>query len=214
MILLFAFVPAGQGWVAFDRLVQVVSAFGTLAAVGVALWLGLKTSKEAQKRDYDAAVILAAGMVDLLEQGIDRLSRSIATVAFTSEDAGATDDERDSELDFQLATLKSALNAPLFDHGFETLSKLAPLPGACAVRIYKARSMLRVLSHEINHFDQARAWSGMSTLQKKESLLAWTSRAWKAVRSFQTVVGILHKVASDAGAEPTSEEIYGSDDDG
>lgn len=68
--ILFAFVTQGQGWAAFDRIVQTLSAIGTLGAVGAALYLARSQQIESNRHAMDRAMLRAAAMSNLLEAAL------------------------------------------------------------------------------------------------------------------------------------------------
>lgn len=195
---------------ALEIIISALSAAGTIGAVFVALRLGDKQSRDSTRRDYDAAVILAAGAVDLIEPAVRRLNMAVAHVQLgpmSQTMCSRTEHERAVHL------LRAALASNAWDYGFETISKLAPLPGNCAVRLYKGRSKIKAIRQDIEHSRSSGTWKHATDAHRVSLARNWASQALDAVNLVESVLGHMRRIANEAGCELTNEELYGSQDD-
>lgn len=195
---------------ALEVIVSAVSAAGTIGAVVVALRLADRQSRDSTKRDYDAAVILAAGAVDLIEPAVKRLNLAVAHALL-----GDMSKPTCLRADYDQAALqlRAALASNAWDYGFETISKLAPLPGNCAVRLYKGRSKIKAIRQDIEHSRSSGTWKHATDAVRVGLVRKWASQAMSAATLVESVLGHMRRIGDEAGSDLTNEELCGSPED-
>lgn len=220
LLILWQLVPSKHtGWEVFNQVVSVVAAAGTVGAVVWAMRSSFAQQQEQARRDKEAAIILAAGLSDLLKHANARLYQTILTIDFSEVSEVVADELNLPPNDQQLrqqaqegrSALLSALKGPAFSHGFSTISKLAPLPNNCATRFYKARSMIKALVHEIEVQNSGDDWKLLHGQDRMLMLRMWSSRATEASKYSMQVANDIDVIVRDAGIDLTDEELYGSD---
>lgn len=202
------------GWDVFVQVVGVATAIGTVGALGWAMYVSYSTSREQSRRDFEGAVILAAGMVDLLGHALGRLGQSSAAIAFIQLPPDYMPVEARKKLDATRNFLLRSLNSPAFSHGFETISKLSPLPNKCAIRMYKAHSMAMALRHDVEGKVQSGEWKSADSDARHALLDHWSIAVQEIITYGRHVEQDMTEIVLNAGVELTDEERYGgwSDD--
>ena len=102
----------------------------------------------------------------------------------------------------------------MFSHGFETISKLSPLPNKCAIRMYKARSMARALRHDVEGKVESGEWKSADSDARHALLDHWSIAVQEIITYGRHVEQDMTEIVLNAGVELTDEERYGgwSDD--
>lgn len=191
-----------------DNALTALGAAGTIWAVIVALRLADRQARETAARDFDDALILAAGAVDLLEPAVKRVRTALAKNAFEPRDYQNEETQRQSKID----ALRAALVSDAWRYGFETISKLSPLPGKCAMRIYKGRSMVKAIRQDIDHHRAPPLWKHTPPTERDRLIALWFSQAQQAADLVESVIARMRRIAEEAGCSLSDEELYGSPD--
>ncbi|MGC4062944.1 MAG: hypothetical protein QM749_19730 [Aquabacterium sp.] len=171
LALLFALVHPGEGWAAFDRIVQVVSAGSTTAAVVVALRLARQQVQLAEQRDSDRAELVAAGLAPILaglETDIERLS---VALAHRPDVIGHEDLE---DLRGIHVRLRYRINSFMLHKGLnigqDTFIGLMPLPNKAASRMHAVCAMAKSL-HDITGETSNPIWGDVSQSMARDHWL-------------------------------------------
>lgn len=142
MAILFAFVTPGQGWVAFDRIVQVLSTVGTVGAVVVALVTTHNANRRQERANLERARLVAAGLSQRLYPALIDLKLAvdeIRSVEFDplrnySFDQNLAIDER---MKTARALASNAVQNSVFETDVVLAHDLTPLANDAAVKFYE-----------------------------------------------------------------------------
>lgn len=200
--LLFAFVHHGEGWGAFDRIVQVISALATTAAVVVALRLAQKQAELAKKQETDRAVLVAAGVEPMLIWAATDLEKMCISVGFRPAPEECKDLE---ELRGIHIRLRYAISNLMQHQGFnlsqDVLLGLIPLPNNAASRLHAVCAVAKSL-HELTVGGMDFAWAEASEFKARERQFEeWTDQLYWMKDQLDIAVPEIEKAAA-IGAPP------------
>lgn len=204
MLLVF---PGLRTWCAFDRAIQVLTAMGTVGAVWWAASNANVLRQAQEKREMDTALIYAAGASALLEHALSDLRNAITSIAHSQYPVGLTDDAVKADLQRMRKRLLRATDVPIFGHGFTSIAQLAPLPGRCAFRLYKARSKIITVRHSLNEMVGAE-WDKLSGIDQRSHLRSQirpATEAWEECYSLSVELRELTNAAQSQG--PFSDHV-------
>ncbi|MCH8180247.1 MAG: hypothetical protein IIA02_10755 [Proteobacteria bacterium] len=200
-------IPGQGNWNNFDKLLNIATAFGTVGAVIAAVGIQNRQLARAQASEYQAALMYAAGMESLLLSALSVITRANAEIAFGINDGTGVPDS--IRLNRARTSLLNALEAPALDHGHESISKLAPLPDKCAVRLYIFRSKLKSIAHEGGSGYYASRWDLLDVGTKISVLQRLSQQVTEATDYGMKVLESLQGIVAAEGLELSTEERYG-----
>lgn len=158
-------VPAQADWVLFDKLVSFLAAFGTVAAVIVALYLARQQRRDQLSKEVDIAMMHAAGIETQLVTAVRRLRWAIDSACFAYI-GDSLDRPSGATVSAVLVTtgrlhdaleLQKAAEDPAFDLSPEQVAHLAPLPNRAAAHLFCGLSIVRqvrtVLRERLENLD-------------------------------------------------------------
>lgn len=208
--ILFAFVTPGQGWVAFDRLVQTLSAVGTVCAVLVALFNSNREQRAREKADMERAVLVAAALVPSLKRVKTELAHVIALIDFLEQpDVGSDINFIKDEQNSAYFDSKKLVFSSDFDIGIETVRDLTHLPNNAAQRLMMGIAYIGGLRATTFNDDRLAVWNRSLPITRHRIISSASDRLGKASEYLSLAIAEMEKAVSDAGIEPTPEEIYG-----
>lgn len=199
---------------AFNLFMQWLAAVGTVGATVTALWFGLRSRIDQDKREYAAAVLVAAGITPLLALALDALRDIGTTLDFTDEPAedgvrtlnNIVWNEQEQLFD-QIAEVTSA---PVFDHGVETSTQLLPISILAAQRFYAGRSMLRHLQRQtFKAGSLSQEWTTIGTKERHRMLKELRHQLSLAEHYLTLAHRDFARAIAASDTEPTPEELYG-----
>lgn len=199
---------------AFNLFMQWLAAVGTVGATVTALWFGLRSRIDQDKREYAAAVLVAAGIAPLLTLALDELRDIGTTLAFTDEPEedgvrtlNNTVWDQQEQLFEQIAEV---ISAPVFDHGVETSTQLLPISILAAQRFYAGRSLLRHLKRQTFKAGSiSQEWTMIGTKKRHQMLKELEEQLGLAEHYLTLAQRDFARATAAANTEPTAEELYG-----
>lgn len=184
---------------ALSLFLGLISALGTVGAVGMAMYLSHKTESRLMKSEQVRAELEAARVSPALDSLVRSLDSAYATFLFKVEH------EVDEDLIAKLDHL--ALVAALISH--ESLGRMACLEESCAHRIARAISNIENTAVIVNRIKTI-GWSNVPLMQKS----FWHGEIYTSIRDARDLVMVAQRVcdrATNRGAPmPTGEEKYGN----
>lgn len=194
--------PPNKDWL--DVFVAAWSALGavaTLAAAGVALWLGLTTLR----RDHETALVkarfAAATAEVVITAALHRFSDLDTSIEFR--------DLSDPHPNATMSQVFSAFSEPIVQVETETLTLLVPLPGHCAVRAARAFALLLQIQNHAARVRERWLVDALPTTEQEHHLKRWTSILHESVRLLSVVQQTCQTAAVEGAPSPTGEELWG-----
>lgn len=202
LALTFALFP---DWWTIDRFIAAFSAFGTVAAVVVALAMPLKQLREAQLRESKRATLTAIRLVGALNAAsasIEVLSMhmSVSIPPPTSE----RDEVRIRYNNAILDLVISCVQNPVWDIAPDDIEALASLPNAAAHRLQYACSAISRLAPFVKSAQLK--WEGMSATVQRSYLVQWYAKVDEANAYLKPALAECASAAATGALEPTPEE--------
>jgi hypothetical protein len=208
--LLFAYVPSGKEWAAFDRIIQVISAIGTAGAAIIAIWLANAQTRERSRQRIDEAHLAAAGIARPICALQKQLNDLVVTHEFSPLDAaGQPLPENNSRYGEWLRDVKHCISSCPVQLSTDLLLKLVPLQNHCATRLHAAWVELQRISSSIelpgDDWEEKLDFSLQAKLKTYQivSELAW------CVDMLQPAAQALQSAYCAATPYPSSDELYG-----
>lgn len=205
-------IPAqATGWDYFDKVIDVVTAVATTAAVVVSLWLARASDRRQDKEKLIRARLLAARLVADLEGPLKALSQFVNLVDFQDSD------EADMLAKMPAARLVSAqrrLDRLMEESGrpqwiidAALLEGIVPLGNSTAHRLeYGCRSLVAINRELVEY---SKHWQTIDADYKEYLLSEWAKTFSKAERFISVAFAACQDAAALGAPEPSPDEIYG-----
>lgn len=209
LVLAWQLVPAQHdSWLAFDRLIQTLSALGTVGAAVVSLWIAGKADRKAQAEQVSRARLAAARIVAELSAPIDDLRLALAHHDFRE----ATDETVDSTdllkaVDTEFTLIKKATGRGEWALDASLTQALVALDTSSAHRLeHGCRKIVSVNRAMLQYSAQ---WFGEPLISKHSLIEEWFFECEVAMRYVTVAFGACQEAAEVGAPEPRASEIYG-----
>lgn len=187
--------------------INAVNAFGTTAAVAVALWLGLQARGRQRSEEKARASLFAARVSARLASTAERLRLHTLLLGFNDETFSKEDGTRQALVDIARMVRKG-----VYFPDDAALIALTPLPNNCAHRIARAADYVDRVRAQVPDLPTALMTFGDADTERK-LLKNWIADLEAAAALLAVAAGECVR-ASDLGAPmPSAEEIYGPQDE-
>lgn len=202
-------VPAERNdWSVFDRVVNIVVATGTVAAVGVSLWLATSDRRARRGDEMVRAQLAAARLVADLERPLEELRHMVVVDGF--DDLTQRQDPRQLQATRDLVAfdlLKSCTSRPQWHLDADLLVALVPLGNNVANRLeYGCRSLV-ALNVLIGEYESH--WPAVPVSNQQALIRSWMVKCDDAYAYVSVAFGECQDAAQLGAPEPTPVERYG-----
>jgi hypothetical protein len=209
LAIFFALVPDGSGWAAFDRLVQVTSALGSMGAVIVAVRLAGAQSRAAADERMERANLIASGIAGPLKAQYEKLRHLSLINDFNAiapgSDLGVL---QIGDMLYLRRQLWEVMTHPAFDLSEATLLALAPLPNHCATRLNAVAAEARRISEQLKpHPRPFKIPDQLKTATEHNDLIA---RLCWCVDMLSGPIEVLERSMVEHAPYPSREELLGA----
>lgn len=207
----FTAVFTGRAWFRLEiettgKLHEWLTMVGTVSAVAVALWLGLRTHRKEETTERTRAVLVAAGLVPQLKIAAMEIKDFVGLVDFTEELRDITNPQRRAAFAENIDDLgrrfDAAVTHPVWDIDIQTLSALAPIPHNAAARLCRGIGLLK-------NAKQLRFRDDLTPIMKLRSLRAAAARLGSAYELLQVSMSAMATEVRKYELDPSPEELYG-----
>lgn len=181
---------------------EMLSALGTLAAVGVALSVTWWSERQRRITESNRGKLVASRLIEPIRVLEDELRNEMLLFYLRNEDDG-TDDSYALRV-ARLGALAGSINV-------DTLRDLSSLPNGCAGRLAVALGIIEVLARDIEAVTSTRKWSDLIELQRNIYVSKWREQAGEGAGYLAVVLRELQKASDQIATFPTPEELYEPD---
>jgi hypothetical protein len=207
LALLFAFIHPGAGWEAFDRLIQVLTALGTISAVVAALRVAGAQSRDNRRQALDRANLVASGIAMPLNAAYEALRHHALQAEFSRiDEVGQAIPLSSGDCLKWKTKLRQLIDDEAFSPSNDTLLALVSLPQHCATRLNAACTEVKRIRDHIDQNTLAMSFNNLVAAKMEVDRLVPMVN-W-CVEMLTVPVEVLNETYVVAAPYPRGEELH------